>query len=157
MRNALRRTGAAAAVLLFTLLPSGIAFGLGVTEAPPAFAASRGQGTPGTFTAVRQECDSTRGGPVCEWHGTFTSADGTVRIADAAVGADTGVEAAGDRAELLLNGGRLHREGTGEWRTWAFWGVLGAAGLAAHAALAVRWTLRRMRGRRSGAPAGPAR
>ncbi|MFC3994282.1 hypothetical protein ACFOVU_00025 [Nocardiopsis sediminis] len=143
MATALRRAGLVLALLAVTFLPCCIAFGLGVSEGPPAFAASRGQGTAGTFTPTARECTGTRGGQACHWRGTFTSDDGRVRLSGVTAG--TGDPPPQD-AVFLLNRGRVHPEGTTEWRQWAFWGVLGAAGLAAHAAAALRWAARRLSG-----------
>ncbi|MFC4562989.1 hypothetical protein ACFO4E_14085 [Nocardiopsis mangrovi] len=139
MRDALRRAGLVLMMLLVTFLPCCIAFGLGVSEGPPAFAAASGQGTPGTFSPAGERCTGTRGGEVCAWEGTFTSDDGGIRLSGVTVDTDGPPQA---DTVFLLNRGRVHPEGTTEWRRWAFWGVLGAAGLAAHAVAALRWAQR---------------
>lgn len=45
----------------------------------PEIKAARGEGTAGTFTAENMQCS--RGS--CYWHGSFWSADGSLRFSDA--------------------------------------------------------------------------
>ncbi|MEU2613058.1 hypothetical protein ABZ570_15980 [Micromonospora sp. NPDC007271] len=45
---------------------------LGVTDLAPAWQAKNGGGTPGTFTAVHEDC----GRRNCEWRGTFEATEG---------------------------------------------------------------------------------
>lgn len=141
----LRKVTTTILALYFTLVPTCIALGLGISEGRASFAAARGQGVRGTFTATDHHCSGTRGGPSCDWRGTFDSSDGTVHLTDISAGTDTRVSKVGDRAEFLLNYGRLYREHTNEWTQWAFWTALGAAGLIAHLVVAVRWAARRRR------------
>ncbi len=58
-------------------LPVIAALGLlaGATDLAPAWQAKNGGGTPGTFTAVREEC----GRRNCEWRGTFVATEGGAR------------------------------------------------------------------------------
>ncbi|MFE9691635.1 hypothetical protein [Micromonospora sp. NPDC005806] len=67
-------------VFLWIGLPVIAAIGLmlSVTDLAPAWEAKNGGGTPGTFTAVNEEC----GRRNCEWHGTFVAAEGAARRAD---------------------------------------------------------------------------
>ncbi|WP_223189366.1 hypothetical protein [Nonomuraea terrae] len=52
---------------------------VGAHQAGPALAAARGDGTPGTFTAVRADCfEHHPGKQLCTWLGDFRSDDGKV-------------------------------------------------------------------------------
>ena len=53
--------------------------GMSVVVIPLSFAASRNEGTFGTFTAVRKDCDRYS----CGWTGEFESDDGQVHMDDA--------------------------------------------------------------------------
>jgi hypothetical protein len=69
-------------------------------DLPSAVRAARGDGLAGTFVAEVRHC----GRGSCSWEGTFTSADGSVRLADVTLGTDT-PRRPGDRVAALMEDG----------------------------------------------------
>ena len=71
---------------------------------PAAVDAAQGEGRAGTFIAAHRSCAPTRfGGESCSWYGTFDSADGSRRVADVLLDADT-PQSVGDRVAVLSEG-----------------------------------------------------
>ena len=76
-----------------------------VSDLGPSWSARFGSGTPGTFTAVYEECRRTgRAGQSCAWRGDFSSEDGgAVRHGVVLAGADD-ADRAGRSAPALDTG-----------------------------------------------------
>ncbi|MFC7505385.1 hypothetical protein ACOACQ_15090 [Nocardioides sp. CPCC 206347] len=76
----------------FLLLLCLVALAASVVAVPFAIAASKNEGTPGTFTAVDRDCDRY----ACHWTGTFESDDGQILDKHAYFSGED-VERAGDK------------------------------------------------------------
>lgn len=73
-----------------------------VVSLPSTWVVATGGGTPGTFTAVLQEC-SPRGG--CSWDGTYASDDGRVQLPEVIFDADPEGWRPGSTATVVYAGG----------------------------------------------------
>ena len=85
---------------------------------PDSWNASRGVGTRGTFVALDEHCSWHRvGGRTCEWHGSFTALDGSLKVADADFATGPRMRS-GDQVPALMghNEGYVYRAtGSHEW------------------------------------------
>lgn len=73
-----------------------------VVSLPSTWAVATGGGTPGTFTAVRQECSPRR---ICSWYGTYASDDGRVQLPEVIFDDDPEGWAPGSTATVVYAGG----------------------------------------------------
>jgi hypothetical protein len=100
---------------------------LSVTDLAPAWEAKNGGGTPGTFTAVNEEC----GRRNCEWHGTFVATEGGAKLADVILYDAPDGMAAGTTAPARDTGARAGVFSTAGGSTYLLVTGLAVAGLAA--------------------------
>lgn len=112
-------------------------------DVAPAWRAKSGAGTPGTFTAVREEC----GRRSCTWHGDFVPTDGGAVRRDVVLYDDpAGLTTGGTAAARDTGAGKGVYSTTGG-NTWLL--VTGLAVGGALAAVAwmvlIVWTVRRRR------------
>ncbi|MEU4367414.1 hypothetical protein [Micromonospora chersina] len=124
---------------------------LSVTDLAPAWEAKNGGGTPGTFTAVNEEC----GRRNCEWHGTFVATEGGAQRADVILYDAPDGLAAGATAPALDSGARKGVFSTGGGSTYLLVTGLALAGVAALVAwvvIIVRAVRRRSRRAEPAAP-----
>jgi hypothetical protein len=108
-----------------------IAIPFALQDIGPAWSAHLGHGQPGIFAAHTASCDKT-----CDWYGTFTGRDGSVR--KGMMLADGGhVTGAGDRVAALYEGTGTTAYPAGGGTDWIYTTVLLIAGIAA----AVFWAV----------------
>ncbi|WNM41622.1 hypothetical protein RMN56_09890 [Micromonospora halotolerans] len=100
---------------------------LSVTDLAPAWEAKNGGGTPGTFTAVNEEC----GRRNCEWHGTFVATEGGAQRADVILYDAPDELTAGATAPALDSGARKGVFSTAGGSTYLLVTGLTVAGVAA--------------------------
>jgi hypothetical protein len=91
-------------VFLWIGLPALAAIGLilGTGDLVPAWQAKGGNGTPGTFTAVREDC----GRRSCSWHGDWVATDGSKTRKDVILYDEPDGMKVGSTAEALDSGAR---------------------------------------------------
>ena len=106
---------------------------LGATDLTPTWEAKNGGGTPGTFTAVAEECSRRN----CEWHGDFVATEGGARRADVILYDAPDGLTRGGTAEARDTGARKGVFSTTGGSTWLLVTGLTVAGLAA----AVAWVV----------------
>ncbi|WP_200208871.1 hypothetical protein [Micromonospora coerulea] len=106
---------------------------LGATDLAPTWEAKNGGGTPGTFTAVDEECSRRN----CEWHGDFVATEGGARRADVILYDAPDGLTRGGTAEARDTGARKGVFSTTGGSTWLLLTGLTVAGLAA----AVAWVV----------------
>ncbi|MFG1675031.1 hypothetical protein [Micromonospora sp. NPDC049282] len=131
-------------------LPVIAAIGLmmGATDLAPTWEAKNGGGTPGTFTAVHEDC----GRRNCEWRGTFAADQGGGRRADVILYDAPDGLAVGGTAPARDTGARAGVFSTTGGSTYLLVTGLTVAGVAALAAWVVI-IIRKIRGRRAKAAA----
>ncbi|MFG3603681.1 hypothetical protein [Micromonospora chersina] len=100
---------------------------LSVTDLAPAWEAKNGGGTPGTFTAVNEEC----GRRSCEWYGTFAATEGGAQRADVILYDAPDGLTAGATAPALDSGARKGVFSTAGGSTYLLVTGLALAGVAA--------------------------
>ncbi|MFC4534086.1 hypothetical protein [Sphaerisporangium dianthi] len=121
---------------------------LAVQNASPAFAALRGDGVPGTFTARRLDCIQHPGHEQCVWVGTFRSRDGgDVRQDIGFYGSERGTFTPGATSPAFDTGRRGHVYGPGGSNEWVVVAALFLAGLGL-VARPLLWLARLPRARR---------
>ncbi|MEH0982143.1 hypothetical protein [Micromonospora sp. CPCC 205556] len=132
-------------VFVWIGLPVIVAIGvmLGAFDLVPAWEAKSGGGTPGTFTAVEEDC----GRRSCTWHGDFVATEGGARRADVILYDAPDGLADGDTAPALDSGARKGVFSTTGGSTWLLVTGLTLAGAAAAVAL-VLIIVRKLRRRR---------
>ncbi|MFI6331600.1 hypothetical protein ACIBBG_25245 [Micromonospora chersina] len=124
---------------------------LSVTDLAPAWEAKNGGGTPGTFTAVNEEC----GRRNCEWHGTFVATEGGAQRADVILYDAPDGLAAGATAPALDSGARKGVFSTAGGSTYLLVTGLALAGVAALVAWVVIIVRAIRRRSRRAEPAAP--
>lgn len=133
------------AILVWVGLPALAVVGLrfGATDLLPAWEARAGKGTPGTFTATREECSSRR---TCNWHGDFTADDGDGARTDVVLYDEPDGLQVGDSVPARDTGARKGVFSVAGGSTWLLVTGFVVAGLIAAVAwvvMLVRWLGRR--------------
>ncbi|WP_182376504.1 hypothetical protein [Nocardioides sp. WS12] len=113
-----------------------------VVGLPFALAASRNEGTPGTFTAVERDCDRY----ACSWTGVFVSDDGRIRDEHADFSSEN-IERAGDKVRAQKGVAGDESVYAPNSRFWLFW-LFADVGCLAY----VVWYFRAWRRSRPGEP-----
>ncbi|KAB1914672.1 hypothetical protein [Micromonospora sp. AMSO31t] len=124
---------------------------LSVTDLAPTWEAKNGGGTPGTFTAVHEDC----GRRNCEWRGTFVADEGGARRADVILYDAPDGLAAGATAPARDTGARAGVFSTTGGSTYLLVTGLALAGVAALVAwvwIIVRAIRNRRRAKQPAAP-----
>lgn len=106
---------------------------------PNGIAASRGEGTFGTFTAEKEVCDRS----MCDWEGDFVSDDGRLRLSEVSLDSDE-LDGPGDQARAQKVDGEASLYPPGD-TSWIAFLVAGLACLT----YAICWLAARYRHRRS--------
>ncbi|MEV0806401.1 hypothetical protein [Micromonospora sp. NPDC050200] len=128
---------------------------LGATDLVPAWQAKGGSGTPGTFTAVDEECSRRN----CEWHGDFVAADGGARRTDVILYDAPDGLSQGGTAPARDTDARKGVFSTTGGSTWLLLTGLTVAGLVAAVAwvvIVVRLIRRRRQADETSAPFAPS-
>ncbi|MEU5941823.1 hypothetical protein ABZ807_22165 [Micromonospora sp. NPDC047548] len=128
---------------------------LGATDLGPAWQAKGGSGTPGTFTAVDEECSRRN----CEWHGDFVATDGGARRTEVILYDAPDGLAQGDTAPARDTGARKGVFSTTGGSTWLLLTGMTLAGVVAAVAWAVivvRMVRRRRQAAGTPAPFAPS-
>jgi hypothetical protein len=115
---------------------------LGATDLAPTWEAKNGGGTPGTFTAVDEECSRRN----CEWHGDFVATEGGARRADVILYDAPDGLTRGGTAEARDTGARKGVFATAGGSTWLLvtgFVLAGALAAVAWVVIVLRWVSRR--------------
>lgn len=114
----------------------------GAFDLVPAWQANAGNGTPGTFTAVREQCSRRN----CNWYGDFAADQGGARRTDVILYDEPDALRVGDAVPARDTGARNGVFSTKGGSTWLLVTVFVLAGVIAAATwvvLLVRWLTRR--------------
>jgi hypothetical protein len=131
-------------VFLWIGLPAIAVIGLvfGSADLVPAWQAKGGTGTPGTFTAVREDC----GRRSCTWHGDWVATDGSKTRSDVILYDEPEAMRAGTKTEALDSGARNGVFSTAGGSTYLLVSGLTLAGLLAAIGFIV-FLVKKIRGR----------